>query len=408
MSRAASRRPAESYAGKRAARKPSRRAARAHVPAEQPAHQPAHQPTEQPVEQPPQRPAEQPAGRSAAEAAEATEQPTGSPATTTSRRARHALGVTAWLLVVLGAAATLVASLAGYVDDRLADVGAVAASTAYAWGFAARTGGRPVVFSVLTLVLGVVVVAVDDDTLRSGAAVVTAVLTAIFAVMATVPAVNLLGAIRENVVALLLASVGAMATLAWSPVVDLHRFEYTVLGLSLLGAFLSVYRLGAGLHGLGTRGVLTVVGGGIMLALTLGYAELLQRYGSHDVVASLDDAVRWSHHHLGAFPRPIIAFLGIPALTWGTHMRARRRQGWWVCAFGVALTAPVAYSLVDPGRSVVSVVLATAYGAVIGLVLGFLLIRVDLALTGPRGRRLATSEQAPAVRPEPGRTHPLW
>jgi hypothetical protein len=170
----------------------------------------------------------------------------------------------------------------------------------------------------------------------------------------------------------------------------------------------SVYRLGAGLHGLGTRGVLTVVGGGIMLALSLGYAELLQRYGSHDVVISLDDAVRWSHHHLGAFPRPIIAFLGVPALTWGTHMRARRRQGWWVCAFGVALTAPVAYSLVDPGRSVLSVGLATAYGAVIGLVLGYLLIRLDLALTGPRGRRLASSEETTAMRPEPGRTHALW
>jgi hypothetical protein len=89
-------------------------------------------------------------------------------------------------------------------------------------------------------------------------------------------------------------------------------------------------------------------------------------------------------------------------------MRARRRQGWWVCAFGVALTAPVAYALVDPGRSVLSVGLATAYGALIGLVLGYLLIRLDLALTGPRGRRLAETEAVTAVRPEPGRTRALW
>jgi len=320
----------------------------------------------------------------------------------------HRVGLLAWLLVVAASAAVLVAALTGYVDDRLGDAGAIAASTAYTWGFAARTGGRPVVFSVLTLALGLVVVGVDSDSLRSGAAVVTAVLTAVFAVMATVPAPHFLSAVRENVVALLLAAVGSVATLAWSPVVDLHRFEYTVLGLSLVGAFLSVYRLGAGFHGLGTRGVVTVVVGSLMLALTLGYAELLQRYGSHDLVETLDDAVRWSHHHLGAFPRPIIALLGVPALTWGTHMRARRRQGWWVCVFGVALTAPVAYALVDPGRTVVEVVLATSYGVVIGLVIGFLLIRLDVRLTGARGRRLADPEDAPVVRPEPGRTHALW
>ena len=99
--------------------------------------------------------------------------------------------------------------------------------------------------------------------------------------------------------------------------------------------------------------MVTVVAGSLVLALTLGYAELLRRYGTESLVETLDDAVRWSHHHLGAFPRPIVALLGVPALTWGTHMRARRRQGWWVCAFGVALTAPVAYCLVDPGRTVV-------------------------------------------------------
>ena len=148
-----------------------------------------------------------------------------------------------------------------------------------------------------------------------------------------------------------------------------------------------------------------------MLALTVGYAELLQRYGTHGLVETLDDAVRWSHHHLGAFPRPIIALLGVPALTWGTHMRARRRQGWWVCAFGVALTAPGRLRLVDPGRSVKEVALATAYGVVIGLVLGFLLIRLDLRLTAPRGRRgrrQAGADEEPRVRPEPGRTHALW
>lgn len=306
------------------------------------------------------------------------------------------------------ASAALVAALVGTTGPWLADAGAIAVSTAYTWGLAARTGGRTVVFSALTLALGGIVVALDNDPLRSGAAVVTAVLTAVFAVMITVPAVHFAGAVRENLVALVVAAVGAMATVAWAPVVSLDRFQYTALGLSLVAAFVVVFRLGAGFHGLGSRGVLTVVGGSVMLALTLGYAELLRRYGTQSLVETLDDTVIWSRHHLGAFPRPIIALLGVPALTWGTHMRARRRQGWWVCAFGVALTGPVAYALVDPGRSVAEAALATAYGSVIGLLIGFLLIRADLRLTGPRGRRLAENEEASAVRPEPGRTHALW
>jgi hypothetical protein len=333
-----------------------------------------------------------------------------------ARRVAHGAGFGAWLLFVLASVAALVAALLGYVDDRVGDAGAVATGTAYAWGLAARTGGRPVLSSLLALVVGAAIAGLDVDVLRSGAAVATAVLTAVFAVMATAPAVRYVGAVRETAVALIVSAVGAMATLAWSPVVDLHRFEYTVLGLSLVASFLTVHRLGAGIHGLGTRGVVTVIAGSVMLALTVGYAELLQRYGTHDLVARLDEAVRWSHHHLGAFPRPIIALLGVPALVWGTHMRARRRQGWWVCAFGIGLTAPVAYCLVDPGRSVKEVALATAYGAVIGLVIGLLLIRIDLRLTAPRGTRgrrgrrgrRAETEAEQAVRPEPGRTHALW
>jgi hypothetical protein len=323
----------------------------------------------------------------------------------------HAVGTALWLLVLAAAAAALVANFTGDRGHWFADGGAVATTTVYAWGLAARTGGRPAVFALLALVLGSVVVGVDSDSLRSGAAVVTTVLTAVFAVMVTVPAVKMISTVREVFIALVVAVIGAMATLAWAPVVALDRFEYTALGLSLVASFLTVFRLGAGLHGLGTRGMLAVVVGSVMLAVTLGYAELLRRYGTQSLVDSLDQAVRWSHHHLGAFPRPIIALLGVPALTWGTHMRARRRQGWWVCAFGVALTAPVAYGYVDPGRSVREVSLAMGYGVLIGLVFGFLLIRVDLALTGSRGsrgRRTAGAEGVESLRPEPGRTHALW
>ena len=42
-----------------------------------------------------------------------------------------------------------------------------------------------------------------------------------------------------------------------------------------------------------------------------------------------------------------------------------------------------------------------------GLAIGFLLIRVDLRVTGPRGRRARRAEEAAAGRPEPARTRAL-
>ena len=88
-------------------------------------------------------------------------------------------------------------------------------------------------------------------------------------------------------------------------------------------------------------------------------------------------------------------------------MRARRRQGWWVCAFGVAALLPVAHGLVNPAASVLEVALSSAYGLLIGLALGYVVIRLDLALTGPRGSRARREEEASARRPEPSRTRAL-
>jgi hypothetical protein len=168
-----------------------------------------------------------------------------------------------------------------------------------------------------------------------------------------------------------------------------------------------VYRLGAGLHGLGRRGLVIVVVGGVMVAVSVLYAELIRHYGSEGLVDSLLDAVRWSRDHLGAFPRPIETVLGIPALAYGCHMRARRRQGWWVCAFGVAGTAAVANALANPEITFEESALSVLYGLVVGVLLGYVVTRLDLALTGTRGRGRRVAEQAAALRPEPRRTEPL-
>jgi hypothetical protein len=296
----------------------------------------------------------------------------------------------------------------GYDELYVSRAGSVAIAAAYSWALAARTGGRPIVFGGLALLVGVGVIALDRDLLTTGAAVMTCVVSAVFAVMITVPAVRTLQAAREAVIAVLVAAVGAVATVGFEPVISLARFEYTTLGLSLAGALVMVYRLGAGLHGLGTRGILTVIIGSVLLAVTLAYAELLRRYGTPGLVEWLFDGVRWTRDEFGAFPRPIEAVLGIPALVWGCHMRARRRQGWWVCAFGVAATAPVASSALNITVTRTETSLAVLYALIVGLVVGAVLIRVDVALTAPRGKRGRRAEEATAVRPEPKRTSPLF
>jgi hypothetical protein len=312
-----------------------------------------------------------------------------------------------WGVLVLAGLAALIAAMVPVGPDWLDGAGAVAVSSANAWALAARSGGRPVVFGSLALVMGIVVLVSDEPMLRTGAAVLTCIVSAVLAVMATVPAVRFVRAAREVALAVVVAGIGALATVGFEPTVRLVRFEYLTLGLALLGAFGVVYRLGAGLHGLGRRGVFAVLVGSLVLALTLAYAELLRRYGTPGLVTSLLDGVHWSRDHLGAFPRPIETVLGIPALAWGCHMRARRRQGWWVCAFGVAATAPVAQALLNPAISLVESGLSVVYGLVLGLALGFVVVRVDLAFTGPRGSRARRAEEAAAGRPEPARTSPL-
>ncbi|MGY2700967.1 hypothetical protein [Nocardioides sp. HB32] len=347
----------------------------------------------------PRRRAERPPSRRARMAAGAR--------TRAERVASSRLPVAVWVVIVLAGVTALGSCVADVGLPWVCGAGSVAIATAYSWALAARTGGRPVVVGLLALVLGVLVVLSDDDRLRTGAAVLTCVVAAVLAVMVTVPAVRYAQAVREVVVAIAVAAIGAFAVVGFEPVVTIARFEYVTLGLALLGAFAVVFRLGAGLHGLGRRGALTVLIGTAVLALTLAYAELLRRYGTPGLVGSLLDGVAWSRENLGAFPRPLETVLGVPALAWGTHMRARRRQGWWVCAFGVAATTPVANALVNPSISLEETALSVAYGVVVGLVIGLVVIRLDLAFTGSAGRRGRRAEEANALRPEPARTRSL-
>ena len=301
---------------------------------------------------------------------------------------------------VLGHEPTLAgSSLPTWLDGA----GAVAVVTALSWLLATRTAGRALVSAGLALVLGVASLLVGGRVLPTGAAVLTCVVGSVYAVMVTVPAVTVLKAVREALIAALVAVVTAFAAVGFEPTVATERFDIAALVLALALVFTIVYRLGAGLHGLGRRGLVIVAIGIAVLVLTLAYAELLRRYGAQSFVSSVLDFADATSERIGAFPRPLVVLLGIPALVWGTHVRARRRQGWWVCAFGVAATVPIASGLTAPDSSYAEAGLRALYSVVLGLVLGYVVIRVDLALTGPKGRRGRRAEEAGPHRPEPRR-----
>ncbi|MBE7324129.1 hypothetical protein IEQ44_05650 [Nocardioides sp. Y6] len=320
-----------------------------------------------------------------------------------ARRRGARVRLTFWSCVLLAGIMLLAAAALHSGPEWLDGAGAVMVLTTYAWAVMARTGGRQVVFSVLALVVGVVTLVTDAAVLRSGAAVLTCVVSALLAVVITVPARNFLVAVREVVVATAVASVGAFATVGFEPVASTTRFGYVTLVIGFVLMFALVWRFAAGLHGLGTRGLAIIVVGSLVVAASLVYTELLSRYGGSGFAQSGEDLAEWFRSTIGAVPRMLTIFLGVPALVWGVHMRARRRQGWWVCAFGVAATLPVSQRLVNIDISYVEAGLQTAYSVALGLLVGFVIIRVDLTLSGQRGARARAAEEAHAVRPEPAR-----
>jgi hypothetical protein len=316
--------------------------------------------------------------------------------------------VAVWVLLLLAGLAALAYGALPDAPPYAGEGGAVAVAVTFTTGLVARTGGRTFVFGGLALLLGIAVAATDEPMLRTGAAVLTCVVTAVFAVMVTTPAATILHAAREVLVAMLVALVGAAAVVGLEPTLSLPRFAYTSLGASLALCLLVVFRLGAGLHGLGRRGLVVVAIGGVVLAATLAYAEVLRRYGAPDLVDTLLNGRTWALETLGGAPRPVQALLGVPAIVWGTHMRARRRQGWWVCAFGVTGAAQVTHTFLDPSVTLAEAGLSTLYSVVLGVVVGAVVIRLDLLLTSPRhGRRARVDQPATALRPEPRRTQPL-
>jgi hypothetical protein len=207
-------------------------------------------------------------------------------------------------------------------------------------------------------------------------------------------------------VALLIAASGAVAVAGYDAAVVSDRFNLLVLGLSLLAAIGLVWQLGAGLHGLGRRGLVLILGGAVLVTGLLVYSTALREYRSASLVSSVESAAVAIRDRIGGVPRPVEALIGFPALIWGVATRASRRQGWWMCAFGVLGTATVTTSLAAPLVDPEQALWSTVWSALLGGVLGLLLRRADVAFTG-RGRRANRDPFDAFVRPEPARTRSL-
>ena len=318
---------------------------------------------------------------------------------------------TGWLRACLGvltvASVALLLCATGLAPGWLDGPAAVAVVTCLSWLLASRTAGRAFISALVAFLLASTTVVIGGDLLPAGAALLTCVIGGTYAVMATVPAVTFTAAVKEVLIATGISAVTALGAVGFEPAVNIERFDIVSVLVALALSVALVYRLGAGLHGLGRRGLIVVAASLGVLVSAVAYAEVLRRFGAPGVVTSVLDFVEASKRTVGAFPRPLVAFLGIPALMWGVHLRARRRQGWWVCTFGVAATVPMAAGLVGADSSYLGAALRAGYSLILGLITGYLVIRADLALTGSRGARARRAEEAEAVRPEPGRFNEL-
>ncbi len=319
-----------------------------------------------------------------------------------------------WSATVLGWAwvVALLALAAGLVSLRALDGHTLAQQTlaatlgvTLAIGLARRSGGRGTTAAVLAVIVGGAAVITQWEFLLAGAAVATAVLAACLAVLATRPAPTVFAMLRELVVALLVASAGGLGAAGFAARLDSERFAYTVLGLTIVATTALVYRLGGGLHSLGTRGLILAAGASVLLLIVLVYTAALTRYGAPEMILEVQKAQAWTREHLGGVPHPVEVLVGIPALAWGVSMRSHRRQGWWACVFGTAATGHVASDLIG-GTVGLNTTLAAAYSILLGLLIGFGLIRLEHMLTGRSGRR-AAADPSSGHRDEPGRLQPL-
>jgi hypothetical protein len=268
----------------------------------------------------------------------------------------------------------------------------------FAIGLTHRGGGHMRIWLPMTALLGVLALTLETNVLLASAAAVTAVLSSVWAVLVTRPAASMLGAVREYVLALVVALSGTVGVAAWNAPVNYQRFNLIVLTVALGLAITLVWNLGAGLHGLGRQNFAIIVGVAAIVLLLLAYSSFVRTHGSQSVVQGLSDLVMRTRSTFHGVPRPV-EVIGFPALIVGVSLRSKRREGWWILVFAVIGTAALTTSLVTPGAFPTYIGLSSLYSGILGLIIGLILRRQVMKERSSRASRAIET----VVRVEPPR-----
>jgi hypothetical protein len=296
----------------------------------------------------------------------------------------------AWVIGTVAAGTAIVA-----VDTPI-DVerpGAALLLIVFSVGLTHRVGGHMRIWTILAAVLAVGAVASEANVLLASAAAVSAVLAAVWAVVITRPALSVLAAVREYVLAIIVALSGTVAVAAWNAPVNYQRFNLVVLAVSLGLIITVVWNLGAGLHGLGRQHLAVLAGVAVLILLLLAYSSFVRTHGSQLVTDTIRDVVIWMRTEVMGVPRPVEVFIGFPALIVGVSLRSRNREGWWILVFAVIGTGVLTTSLVSPGAYPSYIAFSTLYSSILGLVVGLIARRLAVRDRSVRAARVVEPER---------------
>lgn len=333
------------------------------------------------------------AGRRRADAPEPEyDLPTREPRIESPRTARLImLGVfLAWVVGTVAAGTAVVAVDTPFSVER---PGAALLLIVFSLGLTQRVGGHMRIWTILATLLGIAAVVSEANVLLAASAAVSAVLAAVWAIVITRPAVTVFEAIREYVLAIVVALSGTVAVAAWNAPVSYQRFNLVVLTVALGLAITVVWNLGAGLHGLGRQHLAILAGIAALILLVLAYSSFVRTYGSPMVTDTISNLVIWMRQTFGGVPRPVEVFIGFPALIVGVSMRSRNREGWWILVFAVIGTGVLTTSLVSPGAFPSYIGLSTLYSSILGLAVGLVARRLAIRDRSSRAARVVEPER---------------
>ena len=297
-----------------------------------------------------------------------------------------------WIIGTL-AAGTSVVAVDIPVDTDVERPGAALLLIVFSVGLTHRVGGHMRIWASLGTVLAIAALASEANVLLAAAAAVSAVLASVWAVVITRPAVTVLQAVREYVLAIVVALSGTVAVAAWNAPVSYQRFNLVVVSVALGLAITVVWNLGAGLHGLGRQNLAILAGVAAFLLLVLAYSSFVRTHGSQMITDTISDLVIWMRQSFGGVPRPVEVFIGFPALLVGVSMRSRNREGWWIMVFAVIGTGVLSTSLVSPGAFPSYIGLSTLYSSIFGLVVGLVARGIAVRDRSKRAARVVEPER---------------